>query len=86
MALKYLSFLEKSKNRSAARALPPDPCLYEMIELHHFAPHATQSRHFLSKNFFNFQTPSFSKMLVSRLFMGVSESRNVGKQNRLFRF
>ena len=57
-----------------------------MIELHHFAQIATQSRHFLNKKNFNFQASFFSKILVARLYMGVSESRNVDQQNRLFRF
>ena len=53
-------------------ASPPDPRLYEMIDLHHFAQLAIKSRYFSNKKFVNFQTPSFSKILVARLFIDVS--------------
>ena len=35
---------------------------------------------------FNFQAPFFSKNLVARQLVGVSESKNIDQRNRLFRF
>ena len=43
-------------------------------------------RHFSSKKVFSLIPPPFSKIVVARLFKGVSGSRDVVLQNRLFRF
>ena len=72
MALKWLSFLEKSKSRPATGVSPPDPHLCEMIELLHFAQLAIQSRHF-SKKILTSKPSLLAKILAARLFMGVGE-------------
>ena len=86
MALNLLFFLDRSKNRTATEVSPPDLRLCETIELHHFAQLATPIESFFRQKNFNFQAPSFSKILVPRLFVGVSGIRNVDQQNRLDRF
>ena len=50
-------FVKKNKKNSIAqglRAMPPDPRLWYVLELHHFAQLTTQLRHFSSEKILTF--------------------------------
>ena len=65
MALKQLFFLPKSKTRPVTGASPPD------LRLHEIETKIETKKHWnWNKKNFIFQAPSFSKILVARLFMG----------------